>query len=162
MPALFDAGVNVTLGTDNMSEDMFDALRIGVIINRGLRGDVARPTPQEVLTWPTLNAARALGRDDLGSIEAGKKADLTVVRLDRPHLTPMLSIVPSLVHYGQASDVESVMVDGEWIMRDGKVLTMDEAATMQAAQEASESAWRRLKEGWPVVDVPDALRGLIT
>ena len=157
VPALLDAGVNVTLGTDNMSEDMFDAMRIGIVVNRGMRGDGQNPTPAEILSWATANGARALGRDDLGSLDAGKKADLTVVRLDRPHLTPLLDVTSSLVHYAQASDVESVMVDGEWVMRDGRVLTMDEDAVMEAAQQATVGAWRRLREMWPGLAVPAGL-----
>jgi 5-methylthioadenosine/S-adenosylhomocysteine deaminase len=157
MPGLSDAGVNVTLGTDNMSEDMFEALRIGTIVNRGLRGDGQHPTPAEMLKWATTNACQALGRDDLGSLEPGKTADLTVIRLDRPHLTPILDVVSSLVHYGQASDVESVMVGGDWVMRDGIVLTMDEEATIEGAQQASINAWERLRARWPDIEVVPAL-----
>ena len=157
LPALFDAGVNVTLGTDNMSEDMFEAMRIGIVVNRGMRRDGKVPAPGEVLSWATANGARALGRDDLGSLEVGKKADLSVVRLDRPHLVPLLDVVSSLVHYAQAGDVESVMVDGEWVMQEGRVLTMDEDAVMEAAQQATEGAWRRLRERWPGLVVPAGL-----
>ena len=68
LPALLDAGVNVTLGTDNMSEDMFEAMRIGIVVNRGMRRDGKVPTPREVLSWATVNGARALNRNDLGSL----------------------------------------------------------------------------------------------
>ena len=157
VPALIDAGVNVTLGTDNMSEDMFDAMRIGIVVNRGMRRDGKVPMPAEVLAWATVNGARALSREDLGSLEVGKKADLAVVHLDRPHLVPLLDVVSSLVHYAQASDVESVMVDGDWVMKDGQVLTMDEGAVMEAAQYATVGAWRRLREKWPDIAVPAGL-----
>ena len=157
VPALMDAGVNVTLGTDNMSEDMFDAMRIGIVVNRGMRGDGQNPTPWEILSWATANGALALDRDDLGAIAPGMKADLTVLRLDRPHLTPMLDAASSLVHYAQASDVESVMVDGEWVMQDGRVLTMDEEAVMEDAQRAAASAWRRLRDRRPKLSVPPGL-----
>ena len=157
IPALLDAGVNLTLGTDNMSEDMFDAMRIGIVVNRGMRGDGQNPTPAEVLSWATTNGARALGRNDLGAIEVGRKADLAVVRLDRPHLTPLLDVTSTLVHYAQASDVESVMVDGEWVMKDGRVLTMDEEAVMEDARLATVSSWRRLRDRWPNLSVPAGL-----
>lgn len=154
VPALVDAGVNLTLGTDNMSEDMFDAMRIGIVVNRGMRGDGYNPTPAEVLSWATVNGARALGRDDLGTLEAGKKADLSVIRLDRPHLTPLLDLTSSLVHYAQASDVESVMVDGEWVMRDSQVLTMDEDKVIQDAQQVAMEAWRSLHQRSPSLSLP--------
>ena len=136
---------------------MFEAMRIGIVVTRGMRRDGKVPTPREVLSWATLNGAQALNRDDLGSLEVGTKADLTVVRLDRPHLVPLLDVVSSLVHYAQASDVESVMVDGDWVMKDGRVLTMDEGAVMEAAQQATVGAWRRLRERWPGLAVPSGL-----
>ena len=122
IPGLLDAGVNVALGTDNMSEDMFEAMRIGIVVNRGMLHDGKVPAPAEVLTWATANGAGALARDDLGSLEVGKRADLAVVRLDRPHLVPLLDVISSLVHYAQASDVESVMVNGDWVMKVGVLL----------------------------------------
>ena len=129
-------------------------MRIAIIVNRGMRQDGQVPSPAEVIAWATTSGARALSRDDLGSLEVGKKADLAVVHLDRPHMVPPLDVVFSLVHYAQASDVESVMVDGEWVMRDGRVLTMDEEAVMEAAQEAAVGVWRRLRDSWPGLTVP--------
>ena len=154
MPAIFDAGVNVALGTDNMSEDMFQALSTGIMINRGKRGGGPIPTPDEFLQCSNLNGARALGReDDLGSVEAGKLADIIIVNTRRPHMIPEVRLVSNLVHYGQASDVESVMVGGEFVMEDGKVLTMDEDAVMRNAQEATVGAWQRMHEQFP--DIPN-------
>ena len=154
VPALVDAGVNLALGTDNMSENMFDAMRIGIVVNRGMRGDGYNPTPTEVLSWATMNGARALGRDDLGILDVGKKADLSVLRLDQPHLTPLLDLTSSLVHYAQASDVESVMVDGEWVMRDGEVLTMNEYEVIEHANQATMEAWKSLGKASPGLSVP--------
>ncbi|MEE2701008.1 MAG: amidohydrolase family protein [Chloroflexota bacterium] len=161
MPRLIDAGVNVTLGTDNMSEDMFEALRIGIILNRGLREDGEDPTPIDMLTWATTNGARALGRDDLGALTPGMKADLIVVRLDRPHLSPLLDTISSLVHYGQAADVESVMIDGEWVMKNSVVQTLDEETVINKAQEAAIHAWRALHERWPDIPIPSPFQDLI-
>ena len=157
VPALADAGVNVTLGTDNMSENIFDAMRIGIVVNRGMRGDGFNPTPTEVLSWATVNGAQALGRDDLGILDCGKKADLSVLRLDQPHLTPLLDLTSSLVHYAQASDVESVMINGEWVMRDGKVLTMNEYEVIEDAQKATLEAWQSLGQAWPGLAIPGDL-----
>lgn len=63
-----------------------------------------------------------------------------------------------LVHYGQASDVESVMVGGNWIMKDGIVLTMDEEATIEDAQLATIEAWERLHTRWPDIEMPPVLQ----
>jgi len=84
---------------------------------------------------------------DGGWLAPGNKADLVVVDAKRAHLVPMLRAVSNFVHNGQARDVESVMVDGQWLMRDGKVLTMDEPAIIAAAQEVSNKAWSRQFKG---------------
>ena len=77
----------------------------------------------------------ALGTD-VGSLEVGKKADLIVIDAHRPHLVPALRIVSGWIHNGQAGDVESVMVDGRWLMRDRTVLTIDEADVVTRAEPA--------------------------
>ena len=154
-PAIFDAGVNVALGTDNMTEDMFHAMNKGLITQRGMRGGGINPPPQQMLRCATTNGAAALGRDhDLGSIEAGKLADLCIVNLTRPHLVPAINLVSNLVHYGQAGDVETVMVDGELVMQDGVVLTMNEEDVVRNAREATASSWLRLHEQYPDVPMP--------
>jgi len=155
MPGLVDLGVNVTLGTDNMSEDMFEALRVGLILNRGLRENTGRPTPNEIFNWATINSARALDRSDLGKISLNMKADLSIIRLDKPHLSPIIDTLSTLVHYGQASDVESVIVDGKWVMKEGVVLTMNEEETILRAQEATIHAWSALKAQWKDIKIPE-------
>jgi 5-methylthioadenosine/S-adenosylhomocysteine deaminase len=150
---ILESGINVVLGTDNMTEDMFQALKIGSIIHRGGRGRKHEggvdPTPQATLDAATRNAARALGREaDLGSLEVGKRA----------HLRPIINLVSSIVHYGHPGAVDSVMVDGRFVMRDGKVLTMDEDAVIAEAQEATVAAWHRLHETSGDIDLPPGLR----
>ena len=155
MPGLVDLGVNVTLGTDNMSEDMFEAMRVGLILNRGMREDTGIPTPKEIFNWATINPAYSLEREDLGRISKNMKADISIVRLDRPHLSPVIDTLSTLVHYGQASDVESVIVDGEWVMKEGKVLTMDEEEVINEAQNATIRAWSALKKQWGDIIIPE-------
>lgn len=160
---ILDAGINIVLGTDNMTEDMFHALKIGSIIHRGGRGREHEggvdPSPQATLDAATRNAARALGRDaDLGSLEVGKKADLTILDLNQAHLRPIINLVSSIVHYGNPSAVDSVMVDGRFLMRDRKVLTMDESAVIAEAQEAAVAAWHRLHKTSGDIDLPPGLK----
>ena len=157
-----EAGVNIVLGTDNMTEDMFQALKIGSIIHRGRRGSEREggvdPTPQTVLDSATRNAARALGDEaEIGSLEAGKKADLMILDLNQPNLRPVINLVSNIVHYGSSSAVESVMIDGRFVMRDRKVLSMNEDDVIGEAQEATVAAWHRLKETSGDIDLPAGL-----
>lgn len=156
MPKITDSGVNVTLGTDNMTENMFHALNFGLVLNRSLRDDSPpKPMPQDLLHWATLNGARSVGmEDELGSIEAGKLADLTFVEMRRAHLAPAISPVSNLVHYGEAGDVDSVMVGGEFVMREGRVLTMDEDEVIEKARESTLRVWKRFKQEYKDIYVP--------
>jgi cytosine/adenosine deaminase-related metal-dependent hydrolase len=99
----------------------------------------------------TLGGARALRQtSSIGSLEVGKKADLIVVDTLRAHLVPAGRIVSAWIHNGQPSDVESVMVDGKFVMRDRKVLTMDEAALIAEADKVGRRIWNQVKAAGPI------------
>ena len=142
--ALERAGCRITLGSDNMAEDMVEVTRTAMFMERVRRQDGRRPTPEQALAWATRNGYDALGVADGGRLTAGHRADLIVVDLRRPHLTPALRIVSDVVHNGQASDVRDVMVDGRFVMRDRRVLTLDEPAVVAEADRIARAAWRRL------------------
>ena len=160
---ILDAGVNVAFGTDNMTEDMFQAMKIGSIIHRGRAGGGAGnggvdPGPEHALRAATVHGARALGRDgDLGTLAPGKLADLVIIDLDQAHLRPIVNLVSNLVHYGHPGCVESVMVGGRFLMRDGALTCMDVQDTLEAAQEATVAAWHRLHETSGDIALPAAL-----
>ncbi len=152
---ILDAGINVVLGTDNMTEDLFQAMTIGSVVHRGAYGGGVTPTPQMTLDSITCNAARALGREtELGSVEAGKLADLTILDSYRAHLRPVINLVSNLVHYGHPGAVSHVMVGGDFLMRDGEVLSMNAGDTVALAQEATVTSWQRLHEISPDIVVP--------
>ncbi len=149
------AGCVIGVGSDNMAEDMVEVMRAGLFLERVRRNDEVYPQPEDMLEWATSGGARALGMGDItGSLEVGKKADLFVVDLMKPHLVPSLRVVSSFVHNGQPGDITSVMVDGEWVMRDGKVLTIDEDDVVRRAEAVGHAAWRRLLERYPNVPFP--------
>ncbi len=75
----------------------------------------------------------------------------------RPHLVPSLRVVSAFVHNGQPSDITSVMVDGEWVMRDCKVVTIDEEDVVRRAEAVGHAVWRRLLERYPNVPFPVAI-----
>jgi len=142
--ALERAGCRITLGSDNMAEDMVEVTRTAMFMERVRRQDGRRPTPEQALAWATRNGYDALGVADGGRLTGGRRADLIVVDLRRPHLTPALRVISDVVHNGQASDVRDVMVDGRFVMRDRCVLTLDEPAVVAEADRIARAAWRRL------------------
>jgi 5-methylthioadenosine/S-adenosylhomocysteine deaminase len=154
------AGCNIAMGTDNMAEDMVEVMRTGLFMERVRRQDGRNPTPEEALRWATRNGYKAMGVAEGGWLAEGKLADLIMIRTERAHLAPFLRPVSAFVHQGQASDVSDVMVDGAWVMRDGTVLTMNEAAIIREAEEISSRAWSRLFTERPDIEIPSGFRPL--
>jgi cytosine/adenosine deaminase-related metal-dependent hydrolase len=126
-------------------------------MERVRRQDGRSPTPEEALTWATRNGYRALGVPDGGWLAPGNRADLILIDLRKPHFTPALRVVSCFVHQGMAADVESVMVDGRWLMRDGRVMTMDEPAILAEADRIARAAWRALFTDRPNLPQPPGL-----
>ena len=152
------AGSGIGMGSDNMAEDMVEVMRAGLFLERVRRNDQMDPQPEDVVGWATQGGAGILGMGrETGSLELGKKADLFMVDMLRPHLVPSLRFVSAFVHNGQPADVTSVMVDGRWLMREGKVLTVDEADVVRRAEQIGHSAWGRLLERYPNVPFPVTL-----
>ncbi len=152
---LEEAGCRIGIGTDNMAEDMVEAIRTGYFVERVRRNDEFKPTAEKLLQWGTIGGARIMGMDEtLGSLEVGKQADLFVADLRRAHMVPVLRLVSDFVNNGQASDVEAVMVAGTWVMRERKLLHVDEDDILARAEEIAHRAWRQLREKYPDVAMP--------
>ena len=94
----------------------------------------------------TLVGANALGRPDLGRLQAGAKADLLVFDLFKPHLQPVWDPVKNLIWKGHAGDIVFIMVQGEPLVRDGRHLKVDEAAIMRTAAGAARKIWSVAEE----------------
>jgi 5-methylthioadenosine/S-adenosylhomocysteine deaminase len=129
------------MGSDNMDENMIEVMRTGLFMERVRMMDGRNPSPNEVYKWATLNGYQSLGIDNAGSINKGNKADLIVVNIFKPHMTPQTDIISNWVHMGQIQDVESVMVNGKWIMKDNKILTLDEEYIIKEANQIAKKAW---------------------
>src|SRR5438093_3028861 len=131
IPALRAAGCPIANGTDNNTNDMFEVMRVALLTERIRRDDAIpglRPQPEDMLEDATLGGARAVRQGKLlGSLEVGKKADLIVLDTQRAHLVQAGRIVSAWIHNGQPSDIESSMVDGQFVMRNRQALTPDEA-----------------------------------
>lgn len=141
LKAFLDSGINVTLGTDNGSADMIDAMRIGLCVSR-VREDGFSVMPMDFLEMATINGAKAVGREkDLGSLEIGKSADILVLNFRKPHLIPCLNPVGTLLHTCIADDIEKVFVNGRMLVDNGKILQLDEEDIIREAQEVAECKW---------------------
>jgi 5-methylthioadenosine/S-adenosylhomocysteine deaminase len=139
---LLEEGIPVSLGADgapcNNRLDMFTEMRTAALLQKVLHGPEVLPASR-VLRMATIDGAKALGLDaELGSIEVGKRADLSVVRLDRLHTTPARDVVSALVYSAEADDVDTVIIDGQLVMRDRKLLTIDEIETIATANREAE------------------------
>ena len=86
----------------------------------------------------------------IGTLEVGKKADLIVIDTMKPYLQPAGRILSAIIHGGQSSDIESVMVDGQFVMRANKVLTMDEPALVAEAAKVSQRVWDAVRKAGPI------------
>lgn len=155
LPALRAAGVPIAYGTDNNTTDMFSVLRTSLLVERIQRGDDAipgmNPQPEDVLEDATLGSARALRQlPAIGSLEVGKKADILVLDTQRIHLVPAVRILSAWIHNGQPGDIETVMIDGRFVMRDRKILTVDEAAIIAQADKVGRRVWSKVQESGPI------------
>lgn len=150
VPELLEAGVSVALGSDgapcNNTLDLFHEMRLAAVLHNPRVGPRAM-TAMRVLEMATLHGARALGlEDEVGSIEAGKRADLTVVDVSGLHAGPTPEdVLSSLVHSGRSSDVSHVFIDGRQVLRDGVLTTLDAPAVLASANAHVERILRRRK-----------------
>lgn len=140
IPELIEAGANVGLGCDgapsNNSYDMVREMKLAAIVQKARLLDPQAMPAATVLEMATRNGARAMGvESQAGSIEAGKRADLVLIDLKKPHLVPFTDVVSNVVYAAMGSDVDTVLVDGEVLVRGGKALTLDEERLVADAQK---------------------------
>ncbi len=150
---LREAGCPIANGTDNNTNDLFGVMKVALLTERISRHDPipgTRPQPEDVLADATQGGARAVHQETaLGSLAVGKKADLIVLDTLRAHLVPAGRILSAWIHNGQPSDVESSMVDGQFIMRNRKVLTMDEDSILAEADKVGRRIWKQVQAPQP-------------
>ncbi|MCD2200601.1 amidohydrolase [Halobacterium sp. KA-4] len=144
--AMRDAGVNVALGTDgaasNNDLDLFDELRDAAMLGKLAADDAAAVPAEAAVEMATAGGAEALGFDS-GRIEEGVNADLAVVDFSAPHLTPVHDYVSHLAYAATGGDVRHTVCDGEVLMRDREVQTLDEAAIREHAESRAAAVAER-------------------
>jgi 5-methylthioadenosine/S-adenosylhomocysteine deaminase len=140
-------GISVSLGADgapcNNRLDMFTELRTAALLQKVRRGADALPA-RRTLRLATIDGARALGlHTEIGSLEVGKRADVTVLNLERLHLTPRPDTVSSIVYAGNAADVRNVLIDGQLVLHEGELLTLSERDVLATARQESVALYAR-------------------
>lgn len=140
IPQMLKAGVKVGFGTDgvasNNNMDLFEEMNSAAILHKLISKDPTTLDARTVVEMATIGGARALGMDhEIGSLEPGKKADLIVLDMMQPHAHPVYNIYSLVVYSLQGSDVESVIIDGEWVMENKKLTHFDETSLYSTIED---------------------------
>jgi len=142
VPALYDKGINVAIGTDsvasNNSLNFFEEMKLFALTGKIVTMDPSVMTPQQVLRSATRGGALAQGREDCGLVKEGFKADLIVVDTAVPNMAPVHDVPTNLVYSADGKDVVLTMADGEILYRDGEYKNIDIEKTVAEAEAASQ------------------------
>lgn len=151
VPEMLAAGVNIALGTDgpasNNNQDLIQSMKFAACLHKVNKLDPAIISAKKVLEMATINGARALGLEhEIGSIEVGKKADITIVDMEKPHIAPVHDPIASLVYCANCNDVDTVIIDGRVVMEGGEIKTVDEHEILRKSYESVEELKERARE----------------
>ena len=141
VPDMRAAGVAVGLGTDgpagsNNDLDLMEEMDLAAKLAKITKGDPLALNAKAVVEMATIDGARALHMEkEIGSLEAGKKADLILIDLNRPNAVPMYEVYAQIAYALKGSDVETVIIGGKLVMRDRKLLTVNEAEAITKARD---------------------------
>lgn len=146
VPSFLNAGLNVGLGTDGYVNDMFEVMRAAFLIHKGNLRDASVMPADVVFDMATRKNARSIGLEKLvGELAVNKKADIVI--LDNAFSTPIdkKNALPQIVTFGDGSIVNSVIIDGKLVMKDRKVLTVNEEDCREECRAAAEEFWRGIE-----------------
>jgi 5-methylthioadenosine/S-adenosylhomocysteine deaminase len=149
IPEMLKKEITIGLGTDssasNNNLDVFEEMKTAALIHKGFKNNATLVSAKQALDMATKNGGLALGLD-VGAIEVGKKADLILIDLKKPHLQPIHSIISNLVYSTKGSDVDTVICNGKILMENRKVLTLNEEEIYEKAQNSAERLRSEAKE----------------
>lgn len=142
------AGVNMTLGTDTAPQSMIEAMRWASVISKIMDRQTEVATAADVFNAATLGGAKAIGRDDLGRIAKGAKADLVIWEGESIWMSPLRDPIKNIVFNAQAEDVKTVIVNGKVVMQDGVIPNAPDIKEMaRRLQAAGERMWKNIPRG---------------
>ena len=151
VPDMLKAGVKVGLGTDgcasNNNLDMIKDMSLAAKMHKVARLDPTVIDAKTVVRMATIEGAKVLGMERLiGSLEVGKKADIIIIGLNKPHLTPLYNEYSHLVYAASGADVDTVIINGKLVMENRKLLTIDENEAMRKVREIAAGIKKSLKK----------------
>jgi 5-methylthioadenosine/S-adenosylhomocysteine deaminase len=144
-----EAGINMSLGTDTNPQSVIEAMRWAAVVSKMMERNTEATTAADAFDAATLGGARALGRDDLGRIAPGAKADLVLWKAASWRMTPLRDPIKNIVYNATDEDIDRVYVNGRLVVDGGRVLAADEAAILRALQAGGDRMWPRMaKHDW--------------
>jgi cytosine/adenosine deaminase-related metal-dependent hydrolase len=153
------AGINMGIGTDTFPKDIISDMRYAALASRIAEKNFMAGHPRDVFNAATLGGAKMLGRDDLGRLEKGAKADLAIVNLKDIAFGAVRDPIRSLMETAVSRDVRTVIVDGETLVDDGKYLRLNEEALLARVQAKGEQVWDSVpKWHWTGKNVDEIVR----
>lgn len=141
-----EMGLRIGMGTDTSPPDMIMNLQVGMILARVMAGSATAVRSEVYYDAATIGGADALGRPDLGRLQPGSRADITVFDLDRPHLGQVIDPIQTMLLAGHGRDISTVIVDGRFVMQDRVIPGVDEAKDKARAQAQFEGVMARYPE----------------
>jgi len=129
-----DMGINIGMGTDTHPPDMILNMQVGLMLARVADGDAHAVRAEDIYDAATLGGAKALGRDDLGRLAPGGRADLTVIDLDAPEMGQVIDPIQTLMLNASGREVRTVVIDGRFVVEDGIIPGVDDRAMRAQAQ----------------------------
>ncbi len=142
VPEMLAAGISVALGTDGASSnnnlDMLQEMRTGALLHKVNTMNPTVLPAYQAIEMATANGAKALGlENETGRLQAGLKADLIIISLNQPHMKPVHDVAANIVYSAQAGDVETVIINGNIIMENRRIITFDEKQVLEQAAKAA-------------------------
>jgi cytosine/adenosine deaminase-related metal-dependent hydrolase len=141
-----DAGINIGIGTDSYPQDIIQELQGGMLAGKLADNNHEASKARDFFNAATLGGAQALGRNDIGRLSAGAKADIVIVDFARLRVGPFLDPIKALLQCGTGEIVKHVMVNGQLRIENGSILAWDEAELLDGVRRSTDAAWARFPE----------------
>ena len=162
IPEMLEKGITVSIGTDgapsNNRMDMMREIYLTSLIHKGRTLNPKVVPAEQVLEMATIFGAKsALLENEIGTLEVGKKADLIVLNFDTIHSLPIYDVVGNIVYSMSSENIEATMCDGKWLMKDRKILFLNESELFEKIKKSSEVIKQeidlKISKRFPVIDI---------